>query len=72
MASIFSASAGEAIRRVISMFLPPYSRSISFSHSLEQASLGIRQSPRGERVTLPTLGPSGRQERLNCWIKNRR
>ena len=36
-----------------------------------QASLGIRQSPRGERVTLPTLGPSGRQLRLNCWAKNR-
>ena len=37
-----------------------------------EASLGMRQSPRGERLTLPTLGPSGRQERLNCWLKNRR
>ena len=30
------------------------------------ASDGILQSPRGERLTLPTLGPSGRQLRLNC------
>ena len=37
-----------------------------------QASLGIRQSPRGLRLTLPTFGPSGRQERLNCWAKKRR
>ena len=36
------------------------------------ASLGIRQSPRGERETLPTLGPSGRQLRLNCCAKKRR
>ena len=43
----------------------------SFCHSVTQASLGILQSPLGERVTLPTLGPSGRQLRLNCWAKNR-
>ena len=30
------------------------------------ASLGIRQSPRGERLSEPTFGPSGRQLRLNC------
>ena len=30
------------------------------------------RAPRGERVTLPTLGPSGRQLRLNCWAKKRR
>ena len=36
------------------------------------ASLGMRQSPRGERLTLPTLGPSGMHERLNCWLKKRR
>ena len=35
------------------------------------ASDGIRQSPRGDSVTEPTLGPSGTQERLNCWLKNR-
>ena len=29
------------------------------------ASLGIRQSPRGERLTVPTLGLSGTQLRLN-------
>ena len=49
-----------------------YSCSKSASHSVRQASLGIRQSPLGERVTLPTFGASGRQERLNCWEKNRR
>ena len=31
-----------------------------------------RFSPRGERETDPTFGPSGRQERLNCWAKNLR
>ena len=36
------------------------------------ASDGIRQSPRGLRVTEPILGPSGIQERLNCWLKKRR
>ena len=35
------------------------------------ASLGMRQSPRSERLTVPTLGPSGRQERLNWLAKNR-
>ena len=46
--------------------------SSSAIHSAATASDGIRQSPRGDRVTEPTLGPSGRQERLNCWVKNRR
>ena len=32
----------------------------------------MRQSPRGERETLPTLGPSGMQLRLNCCWKKRR
>lgn len=31
-------------------------------------SLGMRQSPRGERLTEPTLGPSGTQLRLN-WLR---
>lgn len=35
-----------------------------------QASLGIRRSPLGDTATLPTFGPSGRQERLNCCAKN--
>lgn len=39
-------------------------------HNFTQASEGIRQSPRGESVTLPTFGPSGRQERLYCCAKN--
>ena len=50
---------------------PGLSCSSSASQRVAQASLGIRQSPRGERVTLPTLGPSGRQLRLNCWAKKR-
>ena len=65
-----------------STLLPPHSShhtphtfhklSHSFSHIALDASLGMRQSPRGLRLTLPTLGPSGRQERLNCWLKKRR
>ncbi len=46
--------------------------SSSAIHSALTASEGIAQSPRGDRVTEPTLGPSGRQERLNCWVKKRR
>ena len=46
--------------------------SSSACHSAIFASLGIRQSPRGERATEPTLGPSGTQLRLNCWLKKRR
>ena len=34
-------------------------------------SLGIRQSPLGERLTGTILGPSGRQLRLNCCVKKR-
>ena len=45
---------------------------MSLSHKSEEASLGIRQSPRGLSDTLPTLGPSGKHERLNCWLKKRR
>ena len=52
--------------------LSTYSLSHSSSHILAVASLGIRQSPRGLRLTLPTFGPSGRHERLNCWAKKRR
>ena len=40
------------------------------SQAVGLASLGIRKSPRGDTATLPTLGPSGKQERLNCWLKN--
>ena len=43
----------------------------SSSHSLTEASLGMRQSPRGDRETDPTLGPSGRQLLLNCCEKKR-
>ena len=44
----------------------PYKASISLSHMAELASLGILQSPLGLIEILPTLGPSGKQERLNC------
>ena len=40
-----------------------YSSSSSPAQRAFTASDGIRQSPRGLRVTVPTLGPSGRQER---------
>ncbi len=43
-----------------------YNVSHSLIHKSAEASLGIRQSPRGLRLILPTLGPSGRHERLNC------
>ena len=43
-----------------------YKSSISLSQIVELASLGIRQSPLGLMEILPTFGPSGRQERLNC------
>jgi hypothetical protein len=39
--------------------------STHFSHSAAWASLGMRQSPRGDRLMLPTFGPSGTHERLN-------
>ena len=46
--------------------------SSSACHRAQAASEGIRQSPRGDRATDPTLGPSGTQLRLTCWVKNRR
>ena len=53
--------------------VPAYSRPSSSScHNAATASDGIRQSPRGDRATEPTLGPSARQLRLNCWEKKRR
>ena len=42
----------------------------NLSHSVNSASDGIRKSPRGERLTEPTLGPSGKHERLNWLMKN--
>ena len=45
----------------------------AISQSLSaHASDGILRSPLGDSATLPTLGPSGRQERLNCCAKNLR
>ncbi len=45
--------------------------STSASHAAGTASDGIRQSPRGDRATEPTFGPSGMADRLNCWLKKR-
>ena len=41
------------------------------NHADTDASLGMRQSPRGDNATDPTFTPSGIHERLNCWAKNR-
>ena len=49
-----------------------FKASATASRPPRSASLGIRQSPRGERLTVPTFGPSGTHDRLNCWRKNRR
>ena len=49
---------------------PPSSS--SRSHAALEASLGMRQSPRGDRLTEPTLGPSGITERLNCCRRTAR
>ena len=51
-------------------FVPKFSAHIRAVRAA-QASLGMRQSPRGESVTEPTFGPSGRQLRLNCWAFRR-
>jgi hypothetical protein len=44
----------------------------SLSHMADEASEGIDQPPRGDRLKPHTHGPSGMQERLNCWLKKRR
>ena len=41
------------------------------NHKSAQASDGILKSPLGDTATLPTLGPPGKQERLNSCAKNR-
>ena len=45
--------------------------SISASQLVQSASDGMRQSPRGDKLTVPTFGPSGKQERLN-WFRKKR
>ena len=59
-------TSARAVKTVRALFFLFYSSSSSPSQSAAEASDGIRQSPRGERDTEPTFGPSGRQERLNC------
>ena len=52
------------IRRPPRSTLFPYTTLFrSCNQMVEAASLGMRQSPRGLRLTLPTFGPSGRQLR---------
>ena len=50
---------------------PPISSSSS-CHMVRTASEGIFQPHRGDTLIEPTAGPSGKQLRLNCWVKNRR
>lgn len=45
---------------------PDYNVSNSSIQIAAEASLGIRKSPLGDTATVPTFGPSGRQDRLNC------
>ena len=66
------ACGGPIFRRLAPLKRVTYSVSSSVCHNVHWASLGIRQSPRGDMATVPTLGPSGRQLRLNCWLKKRR
>lgn len=47
------------------------SRSRSAIQEATTASEGIRQSPRGERATVPTLGPSAVQSRFH-WLAKKR
>ena len=46
--------------------------STSSNQMRPQASDGILRSPLGDTAIVPTFGPSGRQERLNCCEKNLR
>ena len=48
-----------------------YKVSISRIHTFTDASLGMRRSPRGDSAIVPTFGPSGMHDRLNCWEKKR-
>ena len=57
---------------VVAIYHSQLRLSSSASHRRELASEGIRQSPRGDRQMLPTFGPSGKHDLLNCWAKNRR
>lgn len=49
-----------------------YRFSNSSSQSAAEASEGMRQSPRGDKLTDPIFTPSGIHERLNCCEKNLR
>ena len=60
------------LRRAPAYFASPDIRSNSSIQIRAHASDGILRSPLGESATEPTFGPSGRQERLNCWAKNLR
>ena len=49
-----------------------YNNSSSSIQIRTHASEGIIKSPRGDTESVPTFGPSGKQERLNCCAKNLR
>ena len=47
-------------------------RAMSSSHGAALESLGMRQSPRGERAAEVSLGPLGMAERLNWLVTKKR
>ena len=57
---------GETLPHVFSVLQPFEPAGKDAIDKALAASEGMRQSPRGLRLQLPTFGPSGRQLRLNC------
>ena len=69
---LYSGSGIHSLPELNPNYIPTgFAFSRSLSHTSAHASLGILQSPLGDSATVPTFGPSGSQERLNCWMKNR-
>jgi len=74
--SILRCFADPALIRVTLTRCLPYVANLIYKFSSilrksrAEASLGILQSPLGDRHTEPTLTPSGIQLLLNCWLKN--
>ena len=68
-----SASERRKLLKSFEQYIFGYSSpSNSFIQTATHASDGMCKSPRGDTPTLPTFGPSGKQERLNCCAKNLR
>jgi hypothetical protein len=55
---------------VLTRFLKKLSIGFIQNHERNEMSDGIRQSPRGDRLMVPTFGPSGKVDRLYCWEAN--